>query len=45
MSQVSFFNSIAKDWDNISKVDESKINYLLLMILPYNIIKWILVHI
>lgn len=29
MSQVSFFNSIAKDWDNISKVDESKINYLL----------------
>ena len=29
MSQVSFFNSIAKDWDSISKVDESKINYLL----------------
>ena len=29
MDQVKFFNSIAKDWDNIIKVDEKKINYLL----------------
>ena len=29
MNQVNFFNSIAKDWDSISKVDEVKINYLL----------------
>ena len=29
MNQVKFFNSIAKDWDNIIKVDEKKINYLL----------------
>ena len=29
MNQVNFFNSIAKDWDNIIKVDEKKINYLL----------------
>lgn len=29
MNQVNFFNSIAKDWDNIIKVDETKINYLL----------------
>lgn len=29
MDQVKFFNSIAKDWDNIIRVDEKKINYLL----------------
>ena len=29
MNQLKFFNSIAKDWDNIIKVDEKKINYLL----------------
>ena len=29
MSQVDFFNSIAKDWDNIIEVNEGKINYLL----------------
>ena len=29
MNQVNFFNSIANDWDNIIKVDEKKINYLL----------------
>ena len=29
MNQVKFFDSIAKDWDNIIKVDEKKINYLL----------------
>ena len=29
MNQVKFFNYIAKDWDNIIKVDEKKINYLL----------------
>ena len=29
MNQVDFFNCIARDWDNITKVDETKINYLL----------------
>ncbi|WP_455538011.1 class I SAM-dependent methyltransferase [Terrisporobacter sp.] len=29
MNQVDFFNSIAKDWDNIIEVNEEKINYLL----------------
>lgn len=29
MSQVDFFNSIAKEWDNRIEVDEGKINYLL----------------
>lgn len=29
MDQVNFFNSIAKDWDNITEVNETKINYLL----------------
>ena len=29
MSQTDFFNSVANDWDNMIKVDERKINYLL----------------
>ena len=29
MDQVKFFDSIAKDWDNIIRIDEKKINYLL----------------
>lgn len=29
MSQVDFFNSIAKNWDNMIEINESKINYLL----------------
>lgn len=29
MNQVNFFNSIAKNWDNIIEVNETKINYLL----------------
>lgn len=29
MGQADFFNSVAKNWDNMINVDESKINYLL----------------
>ena len=29
MSQVDFFNSVAKNWDNMIEVNEIKINYLL----------------
>ncbi len=29
MSQVIFFNSVAKNWDNMIEVNESKINFLL----------------
>lgn len=29
MSQVDFFNSVAKNWDNMIEVNEYKINYLL----------------
>lgn len=29
MNQVDFFNSVAKNWDNMIEVNESKINYLL----------------
>ncbi|MEW9080017.1 class I SAM-dependent methyltransferase [Terrisporobacter glycolicus] len=29
MGQADFFNSVAKKWDNMINVDESKINYLL----------------
>ena len=29
MSQVDFFNSVAKNWDNMSEINETKINYLL----------------
>ena len=29
MSQVDFFNSVAKNWDNMIEVNETKINYLL----------------
>lgn len=29
MSQVDFFNSVAKNWDNMIEINESKINYLL----------------
>lgn len=29
MNQVNFFNSVAKNWDNIIEVNETKINYLL----------------
>ncbi|MPM48205.1 Ubiquinone/menaquinone biosynthesis C-methyltransferase UbiE [bioreactor metagenome] len=29
LGQVDFFNSVAKNWDNMINVDESKINYLL----------------
>lgn len=29
MGQVDFFNSVAKNWDNMIEVNDSKINYLL----------------
>lgn len=29
MNQVDFFNSVAKNWDNMIEINESKINYLL----------------
>jgi len=29
LGQADFFNSVAKNWDNMINVDESKINYLL----------------
>lgn len=29
MSQVDFFNSVAKNWDNMIEINETKINYLL----------------
>ena len=29
MSQVDFFNSVAKNWDNMIEVNEAKINYLI----------------
>lgn len=29
MSQVSFFDSVAKNWDNMIEVNEGKINYIL----------------
>ncbi|SCH49612.1 class I SAM-dependent methyltransferase [Romboutsia sp. 1001713B170207_170306_H8] len=29
MSQVDFFDSVAKNWDNMIEVNESKINYIL----------------